>query len=194
LAGIEPGPSFQGRDFSPLLKAPSAKVREMIFAERNWHDYAAHGRAARSERFKYIRNDDHESPLTPPADAVRSPTFREMRRLRDAGKLTPVQRSCFARPRLAEELYDVESDPHELINLAGDPRFAEVLGGMRRALSEWKQGTRDVLPADLSPDEFDRETGDPLPNRLRPRQRGPRIGERTSMIPASATRQDRTRP
>ncbi len=66
LAGIEPGPSFQGKDFSPLFQDPTAKVRDLIFAERNWHDYAAHGRAARSERFKYIRNDDtRQSPDAP---------------------------------------------------------------------------------------------------------------------------------
>jgi arylsulfatase A-like enzyme len=173
LAGIEPGPSFQGKDFSPLFKDPAAKVRETIFAERNWHDYAAHGRAARSERFKYIRNDDHESPLTPPADAVRSPTFRAMRRLRDTGKLTPAQRACFVSPRPAEELYDVDADPHELINLAGDSKFAEVLGGMRRALSQWGRETGDMVPEKLSPDEFDRETGEPLPHRMRPRQKEP---------------------
>jgi arylsulfatase A-like enzyme len=169
LAGIEPGPSVQGQDLSPIFQDPAAKVREMIFAERNWHDYAAHGRAARSERFKYIRNDDYESALTPPADAVRSPTFRAMRRLRDAGKLTPVQRSCFDRPRPVEELYDLDADPHEVVNLAGDPRFAEELGVMSRALSEWVRETGDVLPQKLTSDEFDRETGDPLPGRIRPR-------------------------
>jgi arylsulfatase A-like enzyme len=171
LAGIEPGPSFQGKDFSPLFADPAAKVRDLIFAERNWHDYASHGRAARSERFKYIRNDDNDSPLTPPADAVRSPTFQAMRRLRDAGKLTQEQRACFVRPRPAEELYDLDADPHELVNLAGDPRFADVLAGMRRALSEWGQETGDVRPKTFTPDEFDRETGDPLPNRVRPRQK-----------------------
>ncbi len=73
LAGIEPGPSFQGKDFSPLFQDPTAKVREMIFAERNWHDYASHARAARSERFKYIRNDDNEKPLTPPGGCGAEP-------------------------------------------------------------------------------------------------------------------------
>jgi hypothetical protein len=60
-----------------------------------------------------------------------------------------------------------------LINLAGNLKFAEVLGEMRRALSEWAHETNDVLPGKLSPDEFDRETGDPLPNRMRPRQKKP---------------------
>jgi N-sulfoglucosamine sulfohydrolase len=181
LAGNEPGPSFQGKDFSPLFQDPAARVRELIFAERNWHDYASHGRAARSERFKYIRNDDNKRPLTPPADAVRSPTFQAMRQLRDAGKLNKAQRSCFDYPRPTEELYDVQADPHELVNLAGDPRFADVLGGMRRALSDWGRETGDVLPEELNPDEFDRETGDPLPNpaRRRPRTSLPTAGVNT---------------
>jgi hypothetical protein len=96
-----------------------------------------------------------------------------MRRLRDAGKLTPAQSACFISPRPAEELYDVNADPHELINLAGNRRYAEVLGEMRRALSAWARETSDVLPKQLSPDEFDRETGEPLPGRVRPRQKKP---------------------
>jgi arylsulfatase A-like enzyme len=169
LTGLEPGPTFQGVDIAPLFKDPKASVREAVFAERNWHDYAASGRAARSERFKYIRNDDNQTSLSPPADAVRSPTFVAMRRLRDEGKLTAPQMACFLKPRPAEELYDVDADPHELTNLAGDPEYARVLADMRRALSGWTKGTGDALPDRISPDEFDRETGEPMPNRVRPR-------------------------
>jgi N-sulfoglucosamine sulfohydrolase len=171
LAGLSPGPSFQGKDFSPLLRDPKATIRRYVFAEHNWHDFAARGRAVRSERFKYIRNDDADLPNTPPADAVRSPTFQAMRRLRDAGKLPPEQMSCFTRPRPAEELYDTEADPHELHNLASDPSHAETLATLRRELDAWQQATDDKKPAVLSPDEFDRETGDPFPNRPRPRTR-----------------------
>ncbi len=181
LAGVEPSPSLQGKDFSPMFQDPTAKVRDLIFAERNWHDYASHGRAARSERFKYIRNDDNGNPLTPPADAVRSPTFAAMRHLEAAGKLTPVQRSCFVSPRPAEELYDLDADPHELVNLATDPIFADVLAGMSRALDDWKRETGDILPENLTPDEFDRQTGNPLPNRTRPR--------RTTPTPKAGSRQ-----
>ena len=42
--GFDPGPTVQGKDLSPMFKDPSAKVRDLIFAERNWHDFAAHGR------------------------------------------------------------------------------------------------------------------------------------------------------
>jgi N-sulfoglucosamine sulfohydrolase len=173
LAGLEPLRSFQGKDFSPLFRDPTATVHDLIFAERNWHDYASHGRAVRSERFKYIKNDDNERPLTPPADAVRSPTFVAMRRLRDAGKLTAEQRGCFEHPRPAEELYDLDGDPHELVNLAAASKFAKVLDEMRRALSGWERETADIVPDKLTPDEFDRETGEPLPNRARVRRKVP---------------------
>jgi hypothetical protein len=72
-------------------------------------------------------------------------------------------------PRPAEELYDVDADPHELVNLAGDPRHSGILAEMREALSQWGRETGDAVPGRLSPDEFDREAGDPLPNRVRPR-------------------------
>ena len=87
----DPAPPAAALPALPVL----ALVRDLIFAERNWHDYAARGRAVRSERFKYIKNDDNAMPLTPPADATRSPTYRAMRRLRDEGKLTPPQRACW---------------------------------------------------------------------------------------------------
>jgi arylsulfatase A-like enzyme len=168
-AGVAPGPSIQGKDLSGLWSDPRATVHELIFAERNWHDFAARGRAVRSERFKYIRNFDSSLPLTPPADAVRSPTYRAMRRLRDEGKLGPAQRACFVSPRPEEELYDLDADPDELHNLASDRAFGEVLAGLRRALDDWQRATDDRAPVRLSPDEFDRETGAPLPDRTRPR-------------------------
>ncbi len=169
LAGIQPGPTIQGKNFAPLLTDPEKGIRDHAFSERNWHDYAAHARSARSERYRYIRNFDNQFPLTPPADAVRSLTFQAMRRLRDAGKLSPEQTTCFIQPRPAEELYDNERDPYELHNLANDPEYAEVLQQMRQVLTDWQRETDDRPPKTLSPDEFDRETGKPLPNRERPR-------------------------
>jgi N-sulfoglucosamine sulfohydrolase len=169
LAGLEVGPTFQGQSFRPLLTEPAAKGREHVFAEHNWHDFEARSRAVRSERFKYIRNEYADLPNTPPADAVRSLTFQAMRRLRDAGQLTPAQRSVFVKPLPEEELYDTAADPHELTNLAGAEEHQETLAAMRRVLDDWKKATADAPPARRTADEFDRETGQPLPNRQRPR-------------------------
>jgi hypothetical protein len=140
-------------------------VNDAVFAERNWHDYAARGRAVRTNQYVYIRNDDSERTLSPPADAVTSPTFAVMRRLRDANQLTPLQHSIFDAPRAREELYDLEADPHAQHNLADDPSHADSLGRLRSRLDQWQRDTRDAAPASLRPDEYDRETGERLPVR-----------------------------
>ncbi|QDU13631.1 Arylsulfatase precursor [Gimesia maris] len=163
LAGLPVGETFQGKSFRKLLKNPKATTRGLIFAEHNWHDFEDFGRAVRSPRYKYIRNFYTDIPGTPPADAVRSDTYVKMLELRDAGKLTEDQQSCFQIPRQEVELYDVQTDPHELHNLAGNPEYAEVQQELRTALDQWQEETHDRLPRTRRPDEFDRETGQQLP-------------------------------
>jgi N-sulfoglucosamine sulfohydrolase len=159
LAGLPPEPAMMGRSILPLLNSGTATIRDEVFAEQNWHDYAARRRAVRTSRFKYIRDFSPEFPLTPPADIVRTITFQAMRKLRDLGKLTPDQMASFVAPRPVEELFDVQSDPDELRNLAGDAAHAAVLADMRARLARWQSETNDGNPASLRPDEFDRETG-----------------------------------
>ena len=72
-------------------------------------------------------------------------------------------------PRPGEELYDLEKDPFELHNLATDPDFATILNRMKTTMKTIRTETGDVLPAKRTPDEFTRDTGLPLPNRIRPR-------------------------
>jgi arylsulfatase A-like enzyme len=169
LAGLKAAPTFQGVSFAKLFTQPTAKVRDYAFSEHNWHDFQAHERAARGERFRYVRNTFPELTLNPPADAVRSLTFMEMLRLRDHDRLTPAQMEVFRKPRPTEELFDLETDPFELRNLAGDPKYAGELRKLRRALDRWVKETKDFVPKEPSPDEFDRESGAPLPTRQRPR-------------------------
>ncbi|WP_417384232.1 sulfatase [Gimesia sp.] len=163
LAGLPLGETYQGKSFRKLLKNPEATTRGLIFAEHNWHDFEDFGRAVRSPRYKYIRNFYTDIPGTPPADAVRSDTYVKMLKLREAGKLNEDQQSCFQVPRQEVELYDVEADPHELHNLAGNPEYAEVQQELRTALDQWQEETHDRLPRTRRPDEFDRETGQQLP-------------------------------
>lgn len=169
IAGCQPGPSFQGMSFRPLLHDPAASIREFIFAEQNWHDYEAHGRAVRNKRFKYIRNAYTDLPLTPSADSVRSPSFQAMIKLHAEGKLTPAQSVYFVKPRPAEEFYDCERDPHELHNLMAEPTNIASLEQLRLALRRWEQETGDYVPERRTADEFDRTTGLPTSARVRPR-------------------------
>jgi N-sulfoglucosamine sulfohydrolase len=60
------------------------------------------------------------------------------------GKLNATQRLFFAATKPAEELYDVNADPHEIRNLATDTRFTPVLREMRATLDQWMTDTRDL--------------------------------------------------
>lgn len=169
LAGFKPSTLWEGRSFTRLFKNPQATVRKYAYAEKHWHDYEDQVRAVRSDRFKYLRNFYPDLPLTPSADGVRSPMYQEMIKLRDAGQLKPHQLTSFRIPRPEEELYDCNADPHELKNLAGDPKYADVLHEMRGALKNWQAKYNDYIPTIRTPDEFDRETGLATPARIRPR-------------------------
>lgn len=169
LAGLKPVPSFAGTSFLPMLQKKPRAIRPYAFAEKNWHDLEDRSRAVRSKRYKYIRNFYDDLPLTPPADALRSPTYRKMQALRDEGKLNAAQMACFLKPRSQEELYDLQVDPYEMKNLATDPDHAETLKRLRFALEQWQNQTMDLPPKVRTPDEFDRETGIPTPARIRPR-------------------------
>lgn len=163
LAKLRVRPTFQGKNFAPLLSKPDEPIRDYIFAEHNWHDFDDHGRAVRSKRFKLIRNYYTDLPNTPPADAVRSPTYAQMLQMKEAGQLKDYQMQCFTIPRPMEALYDLEADPYELKNVASDPKYAEPLQELKAALDAWEQRTDDRVPEERTPDAFDRVTGKRVP-------------------------------
>lgn len=162
MAGAKPSSTFQGVSFAPLLSDPTATVRHYVFSEHNWHDYKAFERSVRGKHFLYIENGVPDVPCTPPADAVRSPTHQAMIRLHEAGKLSNVQETCFQTPAEVEKLFDVVNDPHQLKNLAKDPQYAKTLARMKNVLAAWQEETADAMPKKLTPDKFDRRTGERL--------------------------------
>lgn len=164
LAGVEIPETFQGRSFAPLLRDPMSQTRFYVYAERHWHDFGDQQRAVRDGRYKYIRNYFPERPLTPPADAVRSPTYRSMLELHEAGKLNAKQLQCFTTPRPRHELYDLEKDPYELTNLAEteDEELLTILARLSGTLDAWQTTTEDEIPEEPRADGFDRVTGNRL--------------------------------
>lgn len=64
--------------------------------------------------------------------------------------------------RPAEELFDVKNDPGQLLNLGSVPECQLQLAQMREALLQWQAQTGDTTPDDLTPDWYDRETGDAI--------------------------------
>jgi arylsulfatase A-like enzyme len=169
MAGINQPSVFEGVDFTSMVLDPNASIRDEIYAEDHWHDFEDYTRAIRTKKFKYIRNFYPDLPNTPPADAFRSISFQAMLRMNNNQELNEAQSRCFEVPRSEEELYDIISDPNELINLAANSKYQNKLVQMRELLNEYRTITDDYIPKERTPDDFDRQTGFPTEHRVRPR-------------------------
>lgn len=168
LAGINPPEKYQGLSFSSILKNPKTEVRQMVFSEHNWHDYEAHERMVRTKDFLYLLNARPNLSNCGPADSKKSPTQQALNELRDLGQLTQAQNDIFMVPRPIEELFDLKLETEQLLNVASVSSYHEKLIEMRMLLKKWQNDTGDTTPDNLTPDWFDRETGDPLKiNRVR---------------------------
>ena len=103
-----------------------------------------HMRSVRTKNFKYIRNFLPNRPyLQPCAYKDAKSILLALRQYHKAGKLNEVQQLLFRDVRPAEELYDINADPHEINNLAGNPEFADTLKRMRGRLDSWMEETGD---------------------------------------------------
>ena len=159
-AGAEIPGSFHGASFGAALRDRAAPGREYVFAERNWHNCDEHIRTVRGARYKLIRNAYTELPLCTPADASRSASWYSLTARREAGTLTAGQARLFEAPRPAIEVYDLEADPHELVNLAGRPEVEHVARQLSRVLDAWIEETEDFAPSRRRrADNTDRVTG-----------------------------------
>jgi N-sulfoglucosamine sulfohydrolase len=162
LSGSEVLPSFQGKSFAGLLKNPAKDFRNYVFSEHNWHDYEALERMVRTKDYLYVLNLRPSLPNQGPADSNRSPSFQDLKNIRDAGNLTAAQADVFVTPRPAEELYDCRKDPMQLVNVASLSEYKNILEEMAEILNRWRMETVDTTPDYLTEDWFDRETGEQL--------------------------------
>ena len=154
LAGIEQPDCIQGRSFLPILKNPKTKVREVVFAEQNWHVYRNHSRMVRFGDFVYIRNN-YPKQQNLCLESHDWPAGEELWQAHAAGTTTARQQQIFANPCPKEELYHVLDDPHQLVNLAGNPQHAATLAQARQLLEAWTAQTGDSIPANPTPNRND---------------------------------------
>lgn len=169
MAGLPKPKSFQGVSFLPVLKNPKAEVRDSAFSEHNWHDYQAFGRSIRKGNYLYIINEFPDKAWIGPADSVNSPSHQDLRKAMSEGaRLNPVQADVFLCPRPREELYDTsKGDELQVRNLVGDPDFSGVLNDMRKLMEDWRRSTLDSVTKSPTPDFFDRDTGERLPDKTK---------------------------
>ncbi|TMD73204.1 MAG: sulfatase [Chloroflexi bacterium] len=107
--------------------------REAVFAEKTFHSYYDPMRCIRTHRHKYIRNFETAFAVEVPADIQLGPIFR-----------ANPGRYSVDRPSMVE-LYDLQADPLEQRNLAGNPETAGVELELSDRLWTWMRETADPL-------------------------------------------------
>ncbi|HEY8448506.1 MAG TPA: sulfatase [Thermomicrobiales bacterium] len=131
--GIAAPGNLHGRSFLPLLRGEAGEHRDAIFAEKTFHSYYDPMRAIRTRRYKLIRNFETSFLVEVPGDIQPGPIYR-----------TELQRYVLAtHPDL--ELYDLERDPLEEHNLAGDQEYAAIQAELDARLWQWMEETGDPL-------------------------------------------------
>jgi N-sulfoglucosamine sulfohydrolase len=118
--------------------------RESVFMARDRMDEAPDmQRALRDSRYLYIRNYE---PFRPNGQYLeylwKAPSMKAWESYHKAGKTDAIT-GAFFRPKPVEELFDCESDPDNVRNLADDPAHAQRLAGMRDGLRQQQTTAHD---------------------------------------------------
>jgi hypothetical protein len=143
LAGVAVPASMQGR---PFLGPEAGPPPAFVYGARDRVDEAYElSRSVRDGRWLYIRNYlPHLSWMQPEGYSDQSDFRRELVRLAAEKKLNTAQLTYAAPRKALEELYDTQTDPHQVHNVASAPENAENLTRMRQAHRAWVLETRDL--------------------------------------------------
>ena len=144
-AGAQPPARYQlpGRSFLPILEQENPAGWDQVFLSHTFHEITMYYpiRGARTRRHKYLRNLTPELEFPHASDLFESPTWQGI--MRRADKMMGVRSVAAYLHRPAEELYDVQADPHEVRNLAADPEHRRALEDLRQRVNEFRLRTND---------------------------------------------------
>ena len=142
FAGIDIPKHMHGQDFI----VDKENKRDYVHAAADRFDgFTDVIRAVKDARFKYIRNYKPEQEYYLPVTyREKIPTMQELLRLKNEGKLDSIQMQWFRSSKPKEELFDTLQDPHELHNLATNPKYKSVLTRLRIAMDDWLTDINDT--------------------------------------------------
>ncbi|HEX5106722.1 MAG TPA: sulfatase/phosphatase domain-containing protein, partial [Pirellulaceae bacterium] len=144
---------IDGRSFLAVLSGKSREHRDRIFGthsgDREMNVYPI--RSLRQGNWKYIWNLHPEFQHTTHVDRAQAEDevgfFRSWERAAAAGDKHASAAIERYRKRPADELYDLDTDPLEQHNLAGDPAHAEMVKALHATLEAWmnEQGDQQTV-------------------------------------------------
>lgn len=143
LAGFSIPSTMQGQAFLGNKKV--IKARKYIYASRDRMDSEIDRvRSVSDGRFNYLKYYMPERPFYQNIRyRLQNPLMPHLLKLRDEGKLNAAQMDWFRPTKPEEELFDTQTDPFELNNLAKDPKFALKLKELRAAHKKWLLDYKD---------------------------------------------------
>jgi N-sulfoglucosamine sulfohydrolase len=142
LAGLAIPERMQGQPFL----GDAVKERAYVYGARDRMDETFDRiRTVRDQQFRYIRNFYPQLPYSQNLLYMdEMPAMQDWRKAHKDGTLTGPQKIFFEPNKPKEELYDCQADPHEIKNLADDPKHAVKLKELRTALDQWIIDTKDL--------------------------------------------------
>jgi N-sulfoglucosamine sulfohydrolase len=158
-AGLAPDRSLPGSSLLPdCLAAAADPRREYVFFEYHTHAAAPNygpQRAVRGQRYKLIKNLRPDVP-SPGYTFTLGKVPSLPAGLAQAPAHVKATYARMAQPP-AYELYDLQEDPDEFYDLAGDPAYAGILRELQQVLHQWQVATDDPLLSDAVLERFTAE-------------------------------------
>ncbi len=150
IAGVRQPAQMRGQ---PLLGKFAGAPQRYAFGMRNRMDERIDfQRTVTDGRWHYMRNYMPHRPLGQNQGyAWQARGYQDWDAAYRAGTLNAVQRRFFE-PKPFEELYDLQADPHQIVNRIADPAAAKMLKAMRVALDAHMVAINDngFLPEEMA--------------------------------------------
>lgn len=139
------GPDYElpGKSFLSAFNQQDPSGWDEVYHSHTFHEITMYYpmRAVRTRRYKYILNLFPELEYPFATDLFICKTWQGI--LKRKSKMMGKRNVHDFLQRPAEELYDLEKDPHEVKNFAGDPNYSTVLDELRTKLKTMREQTND---------------------------------------------------
>jgi len=143
--------AITGNDIPKMLPGkvmfgPKRQDRQYTFAIRDRVDEVFEfSRSVSDGKYQYIRNFENNKPRMQWSNySEKTPIRKEVRRLHKLGKLDSKTGWLMQDVKPIEEFYNVEEDPHQMNNLANNPKYQNQIENMRKVLFDWMIANNDL--------------------------------------------------
>jgi arylsulfatase A-like enzyme len=150
LAGGKAPADIDGLSFAKVIQGKAKEHRREIYASHTADNNSQMNcypmRAVRTERYKYIRNLHPDFAYHTHFDRAAARDGKEVWQSWVDLAATDKHAAFTVRryhQRPAEELYDLQNDPHEMKNLVAEASMKSTLDELRGKVDRWMQGMND---------------------------------------------------